>query len=293
MSFIDLHIHTTASDGSFSPTQVVMEADRRGLSVIAITDHDTVDGVEEALNARDALYGLDNVDFGDEGEKLIVVPGVEISSSYEGREVHILGLFVDHKDEVLKRNLSTMKKERDDRNSRIIELFQKAGIPVTMDDLIKDQPDCVITRAHFARYLVEKGYVKSKDEAFKKYLGEGRPFYIPRSCVEADAAIEWIHNSGGMTFLAHPYLYGWKENKLRNMICSLKEMGLDGLEAYHSSTDMGRTNQLREYGKQMGLLICGGSDFHGSNMPYIHLGVGKGNLRITRFVYDKIINKQV
>lgn len=280
MSFIDLHVHTNASDGTWTPTEVVEEAIRKNLSVIAITDHDTTKGIREAMEAA-------------KGQEIIIVPGTEISCFYSGREIHMLGLFLDIESEKLEEHLSQMRENRTERNHRMIDRMREAGIPVTMEQLQFGKPDTVITRAHFARYLVEEGYVKTKDEAFQKYLGIGRPFYLPRTYVDPSTAIQWIHEANGLAFLAHPYLYDLKEVKVRQMIVELKELGLDGLEAYHSSTDQGRTNQLRTYAKEWGLLVSGGSDFHGANKPYVHLGVGKGNLRITDYVYEKIKNRQV
>jgi predicted metal-dependent phosphoesterase TrpH len=299
MSFIDLHIHTTASDGTFSPKEVVEEAVRRGLSVIAITDHDTTQGIPEALEAIEDYYGkIDSrkvqVSSGMENEeKLILVPGVEISCWYDTREVHMLGLFIDYTNDEFNEKLKAMEEERDRRNDKMIEMFNEHGIFMTLEDLKFGQEDTVVSRAHFARYLEEHGYVKSREEAFKKYIGDGCPFYLSRNYISAETAIQWIHQVGGMAFLAHPYLYGFKEDKVRKMLNDLKEFGLDGLEAYHSTADNGRTNQLRAYAKKLDLMVSGGSDFHGGNKPYIYMGVGKGNLRITRHVYDTIMKRMV
>lgn len=297
MSFIDLHVHTSASDGTCTPKEVVMDALNRKLSVIAITDHDTTKGIKEALIALQdynmRAIGFSNNDTDNMNEELIVVPGVEISCQYGNREVHMLGLFIDYEDELLNQRLTFMREGRDRRNERMIEMFNDNGIPMTLEDLKFGKEDTVVSRAHFARYLHEYGYVKSREEAFKKYIGDGCPFYLSREYISAETAIEWIHEAGGLAFLAHPYLYGFKEAKVVEMIKELKEAMLDGLEAYHSTTDAGGTNQLREYAKRFGLLVSGGSDFHGANKPYIHLGVGKGNLRITKHVYDKIVNREV
>lgn len=280
MSFIDLHVHTTASDGTLKPEEVVKLALDRQLAVVAITDHDTVSGVEEAiLTAKD--------------RDITIVPGVEISCFYDKTEIHMLGLFIDWKNEIFAKNLEEMRERRSDRNARMIALMKEDGIPVTLEKLQFEGKDTVITRAHFARYLEQEGYVKSKDEAFKKYVGEGCPYYLPREYIPYETAIDWIHEAEGLAILAHPYLYGFKEHKVRKMLEDLKEAGLDGLEAYHSSANQGQTNLLREYGKRYKLLISGGSDFHGSNKPYVHLGTGKGNLKITDYVYEKLVNKQV
>lgn len=280
MGLIDLHIHTTASDGTFSPKEVVEMALERNLSVIAITDHDTVAGVEEAMEAS-------------EGNEITVVPGVEISCLYSGREIHMLGLFLDWKKSEFLEHMEEMRREREDRNKKMIEKMQETGIPVTKEKLQFGEPDTVITRAHFARFLEQEGMVKKKDEAFKKYIGEGCPYYLPRRYIPYEKAIDWIKEAGGLAILAHPYLYGFKEPKIRQMLLDLKEAGLDGLEAYHSSVNNGQSNLLREYAKEYGLLVSGGSDFHGSNKPYVHLGVGKGNVRITDYVYEKLIKRQV
>lgn len=280
MSFIDLHVHTTESDGTFTPKEVVKLALDRQLSVLAITDHDTVSGVEEAiLTAKD--------------HDITIVPGVEISCFYDKTEIHMLGLFIDWKNETFAKNLEEMRERRSNRNERMIALMNADGIPVTLKKLQFEGKDTVITRAHFARFLEQEGYVKSKDEAFKKYVGEGCPYYLPREYIPYETAIDWIHEAEGLAILAHPYLYGFKEHKVKKMLEDLKEAGLDGLEAYHSSANQGQINLLREYGKRYHLLISGGSDFHGNNKPYVHLGTGKGNLKITDYVYEKLMSKQV
>lgn len=280
MSLIDLHVHTTASDGTFSPKEVVELAVDKNISVMAITDHDTIAGVEEAMDAAKEY-------------PITIVPGVEISCFYENTEIHMLGLFLDWKNETFLERMENMRIRRSNRNEQMIARMNQDGIPVTMEKLLFGEEDTVITRAHFARYLEQEGYVKSKDEAFKKYVGEGCPYYIPREYIPYETAITWIQEAGGIAMLAHPYLYGFKEYKVRQMIQDLKEAGLDGLEAYHSSTNQGQSNLLREYAKRYELLVSGGSDFHGSNKPYIHLAVGKGNLRVTDYIYEKLVKRQV
>lgn len=280
MSFIDLHVHTTASDGTFTPEEVVKLALERQLSVLAITDHDTVSGVEEAIVTA-------------KGHDITIVPGVEISCFYDKTEIHMLGLFIDWRNETFAKNLEEMREHRKDRNERMVVRMNEDGIPVTLEKLQFEGKDTVITRAHFARFLEQEGYAKSKDEAFKKYVREGCPYYLPREYIPYETAIDWIHEAEGLAILAHPYLYGFKEHKVRKMLEDLKEAGLDGLEAYHSSMNQGQSNLLREYGKRYNLLISGGSDFHGNNKPYVHLGTGKGNLKITDYVYEKLVNRQV
>ena len=280
MSFIDLHVHTTASDGTLSPKEVVELAANNDISVIAITDHDSVNGIKEAKDAA-------------RESKTEVVPGVEISCGYEGREIHVLGFFIDWNDQIFQERLHESKGGRDQRNDKMIALMRQDGIDISMEKLKFGKEDTVVNRAHFARFLKENGYVKSNEEAFKKYVGDGCKYYLEREYVPAETAIEWIHEAGGIAFLAHPYLYHLKEPQVKKLVKDFKEMGGDGLEAYHSSVNQGQVNLLREYAKENNLMVSGGTDFHGANKPYIHLGVGKGNMRLTEHIYKKIKLRQV
>lgn len=275
MSFIDLHVHTTASDGTLSPKEVVEYGIQKELSVMAITDHDTIAGIEEAVKTA-------------KGTNLSIVPGVELACIYKGIEIHMLGFFLDWKNDKFARHLSDMREKREKRNEKMIEKMQKGGIAISMDKLIFEEKDTVITRGHFARFLEAEGYVKSKQEAFDRYIGIGCPYYLPREYIDPVDAISWIHEAGGLAFLAHPYLYGFTEGEVKKMLSFLKATGLDGLEAYHSSTSQGQVTMLRQYAKEMKLMVSGGSDFHGSNKPDVDLGCGKGNLRITHYIYEKI-----
>lgn len=277
MRLIDLHVHTTASDGTFSPKEVVEYGIQKGLSVMAITDHDTIAGIEEAIKSA-------------EKTNLMIVPGVELACRYQGIEIHMLGLFLDWKDETFARRLFDMRERREKRNEKIIAKMQEDGIAISMEKLIFEEKNTVITRGHFARFLEQEGYVTSKKEAFDRYIGIGCPYYFPREYVSPREAIRWIQEAGGLAFLAHPYLYGFSEGEVKGMLRKLKEEGMDGLEAYHSSASQGQSLVLRQYGKEMGLMISGGSDFHGSNKPDVDLGCGRGNLHISYDVYDRIKN---
>lgn len=164
MNYIDLHVHSSASDGSMTPEEVVALAKNAGLRYFALTDHDTVDGVERAIQYAKKLKDID------------VIPGIELSCYYQNREIHIVGLFVDHKNQIFLEELQKLKQAREDRNEKMIQNFVDAGIPLTLEELKHGNPDSVITRAHFARVLVEKGICKNKTEVFDKYLGVGCPF---------------------------------------------------------------------------------------------------------------------
>ena len=267
MSFIDLHVHSTASDGTFTPTQVVREAAHMQLSAIALTDHDTIAGVEEALVAG-------------EKEHLRVIPGIELSCHALGKEIHMLGFFLNHKDEQFLKRLEDLRENRSGRNQRMLEAFQRDGFPITMEKLQHGNPDTVITRAHFARVLVEEGIVSSKNAAFDRYLGEGKKYYIPRSEIKPEDAVRYIKEAGGVAVLAHPYEYHLSNSQLLSLIEQLTDIGLCGIECYHSNNYPQQSAYLRELTRKFHLAATGGSDFHGSNKPDIQIGIGRGGLKV-------------
>lgn len=275
MNPIDLHVHTTASDGTLTPSEVVSLAINSGLSAIAITDHDTIDGVEEALAAA-------------KDKSFEVVPGVELSCSYDGKkEIHILGYYIDQTNTELVSRLCELKEIRDQRNVQIAEKFNAIHIPVSMEEMQQMYPDAVLTRAHFASYLCAKGYAKSIREVFDRYLGDNGPCYVARKKLNPKDTIDLIHHSGGLAFLAHPVRYHMGNDALCQLVSVLAHMGLDGLEAIYSTYTASDESQIRCLAKENHLIISGGSDFHGTNKPLINLGTGKGHLRVP---YDILSN---
>lgn len=275
MNLIDLHVHSTASDGSFTPSEVVKLALDAGLSAIALTDHDTVSGVAEAVSAA-------------EDTDLEVVPGVELSALYMEKEIHILGLYIDYENEALLSFLAEAENKRKGRNEQILSAFNRDGFSITMEDLTGENPNTVITRAHFARALVKKGYVTSVDQAFKKYLNPGQPYYRKREIITPKEAIDAIRAAGGFPVLAHPCLYklGWTETE--KLISNLKDLGLLGLECFHSSNNQNESGKLRKLAIQYSLSLTGGSDFHGAAKPDIKIGCGRGGLRVPALYLDEI-----
>lgn len=273
MELTDLHVHSTASDGTFTPSQLVLEAKRVGLKAFALTDHDTVAGVEEAINA--------GVEAGIE-----VIPGIEISTKYNStyikdKEIHVVGLYIDYTNEHFLSEIAGFRDNRDGRNDKLIELMNEAGMPISLEamrDMFGD--DTVLTRAHFARYMVNKGYVSSTNEAFDRYLGECKPFYVSRQMPDPARATTLIREAGGVAVLAHPILYRMSDSELTKLCQYLKRHGLSGIEGIYSTYRSGDETTIRRIAGECGLLISGGSDFHGANKPDIKLGVGKGNLKI-------------
>ncbi|WPX08063.1 PHP domain-containing protein [Anaerocellum danielii] len=263
---IDLHTHTTFSDGTLTPQEVVRLAKERGLFAIAITDHDTTDGVKAAI---------------EEGSRLgiKVVSGVEISADFE-IEMHILGLFIDIDSKFLQQKLKMLNKFRKERNPKIIEKLRQMGYSISMEEVEKLSSGEMIGRPHIAQVLVKKGYFLSTKEVFEKLLGFGKPAYVKKDKLKPQEAIEAIKKAGGLAILAHPHKYLYLEEGSENVFLELKEYGLDGLEVFHSDHSQKETSMLLEIAKKLDLAISGGSDFHGENKPEIFIGVGKGNLKI-------------
>ena len=263
---IDLHVHTTFSDGTFTPQEVVRFAKEKGLFAIAITDHDTTDGVKDAI---------------EEGERLglKVVSGVEISADFE-IEMHILGLFIDIDNEFLQQKLKMLEKFRKERNPQIIKKLRQMGYNISMEEVEKLALGEMIGRPHIAKVLVQKGYFSTTKEVFEKLLGFGKPAYVKKEKLKPQEAIEAIKKAGGLAILAHPHKYLYLEEGSENVFLELKEYGLDGIEVFHSDHNQIETSMLLEIAKKLDLAISGGSDFHGENKPEICIGVGKGNLKI-------------
>lgn len=275
MRYVDLHVHSNASDGTLTPSEVVHLALQKNLAAIALSDHDTVKGVPEAISAA-------------EGTTLEVVPATELSCYYRNVEIHVLGLFVDYKDADFQSMLEELEQERMQRNLDMIALFQRDNISITLEELQAGNPKSVITRAHFARVLVEKGYCKDKNAAFDRYVGVGCPYYLPKPQITPELSLPLITKAGGIPILAHPMLYKLGYRQVEELIQHLIPLGLKGIEAYHSSNNISQSDKLRSLALKYHLVVSGGSDFHGANKPDIELGTGRGGLRITESILDAI-----
>ena len=274
MKLIDLHVHSTASDGSLTPTEVVNRAAGLGLTAMALTDHDTVSGIDEALKAAKDL-------------DMEVIPGIEVSCIYKEKEIHILGLYIDHTNPELLSFLKEASRKRYDRNMEMLAAFRKDGFALTEEDLFCGNPKTVVTRAHFARALLKHGYVTSVDQAFKKYLNPDRPYYRSRELITPEEVLTVLLGAGGFPVLAHPLLYklGWAETEA--LIAMLTDHGLRGLECFHSSNNQDESGKLRKLAKKYALAPTGGSDFHGAAKPDIEIGSGRGGLRVSAlYLYD-------
>ncbi|MCR4954396.1 MAG: PHP domain-containing protein [Treponema sp.] len=250
---IDLHIHTTASDGQYSPTEIIQKAAEKGISVAAITDHDTIEGIEEgAAAARE--FGV------------TFVPGCELNINFPTGEFHLLGLGLENISPSFTELLENLVKNRNLRNEQIIEKIRADGIDLTLEEMKADFPGNVIGRPHFAAELVKKGIVKNRQLAFDKYLAKGRPWYVERVGSNLDEAIVAIKESGGVPVIAHPMSLYLSWGKLPDALQNIFDRGVMGLEAFHPGARVTDCLRLEEVARKIGFFVTAGSDFHGEKI---------------------------
>ena len=273
---VDLHTHSTASDGTYTPAQLIDYAHEKGLAAIALTDHDTTTGLAEAMEAG-AKY-----------DDLEVIPGIEFRTDYEGNDIHIVGLYMHFDDPEIQQRLQEFVDSRISRNRKMCRLLTEHGVPMDFDELQAAFPDSVITRAHYAAYMLEKGYIKSRQEAFDRYIGDNCECFVPREKITPAMAVKMVLDAGGVPILAHPILYGMSDGKLRTLVAELKDTGLVGIEAIYTTYTPADERQIRKIAEDYDLLISGGSDFHGENKQDIDLAVGYGKLFVPETVLEGI-----
>lgn len=263
MNKIDLHVHSVFSDGTNTPSELVKLAEETQLTAFALTDHDTVAGLEEALEAASH-------------SSVHVIPGVELSAGYLGSEqdVHILGYNMDYKSEAFQAHLDNFQLERVNRNKKMLQNMHDDGIDISYEQVLKAYPDAVITRAHFAWFLIHKGYAKDWSDAFTNFLAKDKPYYVKRELITPMDAVTLIKKAGGIAVLAHPLLYGFNHEQLCILIQKMKNCGLDGIEAMYSLHSEEDEQYVRSLAQDFHLKISGGTDFHGGNKPHIALGRG-------------------
>ena len=251
---IDLHLHSTHSDGTLEPSQLVRMAKKKNLAAVSVTDHDTISGTGEAL---------------EEGRKsnVLVIPGIELSVVKDKHYFHLLGYGFDWKNEMLARSLKVLQNSRRERNARILKILNETGISISESELAALSGRGQTGRPHFARILVEKKVVNTIDQAFERFLKKGAPAYVPRFIYPVAEAIKMIKGAGGITSFAHPVQLGYSLESLPGLLGELKDAGLDGLETYYP-TQKGRIRKkLTDLAIRYGLLETGGSDYHGDIRP--------------------------
>ena len=281
MKMVDLHVHSNCSDGTYSVRDLVDYAVKKSLAAFALTDHDTVDGLDEILEYAEELKskGINVPE---------VIPGIEFSTEYHGKDIHIVGLYIDYHSEAFLEKVKEFADGRVARNRKMCGLLQEAGIDITYEKLVEAFPDCVITRAHYARYLLDHRYTKSMQEAFDRYIGDHAPCFVPREKVTPFQVITLILEAGGIPILAHPILYHLSDANLEHLVKECKEAGLIGIEAIYSTYNTAEERQIRKLAEKYHLLISGGSDFHGSNKPGLDLGIGYGKLVVPEDVLTEL-----
>ncbi len=275
--YIDLHTHSLKSDGSMTPAEVVEEAKRAGLAAIALTDHDSVDGVREAVEAGERL-GVE------------VIPAIEFSVMSE-TETHILGYFIDIENPDLKEMLKEVVDLRIERNHVTCQRLNELGFDITLEEVRALAPNNFVGRAHFARVMMDKGYISSVKEGFEKYMSVGKYAYCEKQRLSARDAIELITKCGGISFLAHPHLTKLPDDKLKEFLKELKSFGLCGLEGYYTDYTPEMQKKYQSMAKELGLMISGGTDFHAKMKPHISIGTGTGNMKIPYSVIENMKKK--
>lgn len=283
---IDLHVHSNRSDGTFSPAQLVDYAMEKELAAFALTDHDTVDGLDEAVSHAEQLRKTLPPE--QAGKVPEVIPGIEFSTEYQDKDVHIVGLYIDHHNKFFQKYLQDFVDSRINRNRKMCILLQEAGIDISYEALLAEFPDAVITRAHYARYLLNHNYTKSMKEAFDRYIGDRCPCYVPREKVTPEQAVDLILQAGGIPVLAHPILYHMSDERLETLVVRLKQAGLLGIEAIYSTYSAAEERQIRRLADACQLAVSGGSDFHGENKPGLDLAVGYGKLFVPYSVLEAL-----
>ena len=264
---IDLHCHSTFSDGSLAPEQLIAEAAKIGLAALALTDHDTVAGLPRFLAAA-------------AGTAVRAVPGVELSVDCSSGVMHMLGYWMDTANPELIRQMEWIRNGREMRNQGMLEKLNALGFAMTRDEVQALAGEDVVGRPHFGQVMIQKGYAKDKNEVFDKWLGDGKPAYVDRPRLTAAAAVAVIRQAGGVAVLAHPFTLRVSRDALASLFFELAAAGLAGVECYYSEHSAELTKEFLAMARQANLVPTGGSDFHGEVSPGIRLGVGFGGLNV-------------
>lgn len=280
MKYIDLHVHSNFSDGSNTPEELVKLAKENNLSTIALTDHDTINGISRAIKAG-------------EKENIRVIPGVELSlehitKSKKSVEIHVLGYNIDYTNEAVIEILDKVANERDNRNKQMCLNLQNAGYPISYEELTNRFNSNILTRAHFANFLHEKGCIPNVSAAFKKILAKDGPYYVERRYLSLKEGVELIKKADGIPVLAHPLLYKLSINELNALIDLLHSYGVNGIEAMYSRNHGNDEHFIRGIAREHGLFITGGTDFHGVNKPDLTIGKGEGNMQIPESILENL-----
>ncbi len=267
---LDLHCHSTASDGTVPPEELPAMARQVGLKALALTDHDTVSGVEAFLNAAKDVPDVR------------CIPGIELACRLEcGEHCHIVGLFIDHRSDALLHLCDQIVAWREERNINMLEKLSELGMPIDYETLQKRHEGTVVGRPHIAEEMTKLGYCKTIRDAFQQFISRGRPAYCEREVPDGWTCLKAIHDAGGLAIWAHPMTSSSRtQSKCFAIATELRDFGLDGIEAYYSEHSPTQQDTVLRIAAKLNLVVSGGSDFHGDHIPEIKLGIGYGGLRV-------------
>lgn len=272
---IDLHMHSTFSDGTLTPTQLVERAKKNNIEVMAITDHDNIDGLEEGRKEA-------------EKKEIIFVNGIEVSANFLDKDIHILGYFLNLEDKNFLGWLTKLQEKRHDRSLKILSKLSNLGIDISLSEVEEEALGNVIGRPHIANMIIKKGFATTMNEVFDRYLGDGKRAYVPKVGVDMVEVVKKLKANGAIVSLAHPHLISHPDDTVVNIIDMLVKNGLDGLELYYPNIDRRKKNKLIKIAKRRDLILTGGSDFHGMNR--VGIDIGTGNIPVE--VFQKIVERK-
>lgn len=271
---VDLHTHSTYSDGTVSPTAVIDQAVAAGLSTIALTDHDGFEGLDEAAVAAEGRIGF--------------IPGVELSVDWQGRAMHLLAYWIEDGAGPLQHALVEIRESRATRNVEIVDALQEMGIPITLEEVLEESGHGVVGRPHIAAVLCRHGAAADIRDAFDRYLGTGRPAYRPRKRLLAEDAVALARESGGVTSVAHPHTVADSAERYRAAFEAAAALGVDGIECHYVDYPIELRHRLAAWAEELGVVATGGSDYHGAYKPGIAVGVGRGDLVVPDEVAERL-----
>jgi len=264
---IDFHFHSLHSDGTDEPAELALMADRAGLYAACLTDHDTVDGIPAFLAMQDRVTTR-------------LCAGTELSCTFLGRSLHMLGLLVDPTDARFQARLQDLRSRRADRNHRMVKRLQELGYGLTLEDVADQAASPLLSRVHFAQALKAKGYVTRPQEAFEKLIGDGCPAFVDRDELSPKEAVTWIREAGGVPIVAHPGRFQRGQFSWAEPMAHLRDLGVAGFEAYYGDYQPAQQHHFLRLSEKLRMAVSGGSDYHGANKPGLRLGVGRGSLNV-------------
>jgi len=276
---IDLHSHSIFSDGTDEPEAMVLMGESLGLKALALTDHDTLEGLPRFLAMQPQV-------------RMQLVPGVELSCRFMNMELHILGLFVDPADARLQTRIRELRRRREDRNDRMAERLQGLGYPITLAEVSSHAPTTLVSRIHFAKALVSRGIAGSRQDAFARLIGDGCPGHVPFEELLPGEAARWIKEAGGVPLVAHPGRSATRNFRWDEAMRELQRQGLEGFEAYYGEYGPNEQRYFCALAQELGMVPCGGSDYHGANKPGLRLGRGRGGLQVPDELLEQLEDRQ-